>query len=253
MLVRGLMIDRLVGTVRHNLYQRVTVGKWFEEENGGSTRKNVDDSDDDLLTQLDTSQTFMYPPRLWLPQLQETGQVQRGLYPILFPQLSVHHFQNSWSSYVSLVNPTRRTQQHNKHQIDINFKRDMLNQCAHENGSKSACRTMAKLYYKGAKHFGRKRRAVEVAEMGNIANGDDRAVDIVGALATEPTFLVDVLAADPGLLREMSEEEMEGLEVMVDREMSEQELKEWQALEREVLVYGTEGEDVWVTGAQMEE
>jgi hypothetical protein len=43
-----------------------------------------------------------------------------------------------------------------KEAIDQNFKHDMLQQCKHENGSKTACRTMAKVYYKAAKHFGKR-------------------------------------------------------------------------------------------------
>lgn len=213
--------------------------------------KNEDDNDEDLLTHSGTSQAFMYPPRLWLPQLQESGQAQRGLYPISFPPTPLStSFQSYRSSCVSSL--THRAQQHNKHQIDINFKRDMMNQCFHES-SVSLCRITARIYYKGAKHFSRKRRAVEVAEMENSADDGDGAVEVVDALAAEPASLVDILAANPGLLRELGEEEVEGLEVMVNKEMGEQELKEWQAVESEVLEYGVEGEDVGLAGVQMDE
>jgi hypothetical protein len=46
--------------------------------------------------------------------------------------------------------------QANKKAIDHQFKRDMIAQCAHENGSKSTCRTMAKVYAKAAKHWGKR-------------------------------------------------------------------------------------------------
>ncbi|KAF1830313.1 hypothetical protein BDW02DRAFT_483952, partial [Decorospora gaudefroyi] len=42
-----------------------------------------------------------------------------------------------------------RWTKHNKKRVDHKFKHDMLDQCHH-----GPCRSMAKLYYWGAKHFG---------------------------------------------------------------------------------------------------
>ncbi|KAH7371684.1 secretory phospholipase-like protein A2 [Pyrenochaeta sp. MPI-SDFR-AT-0127] len=58
----------------------------------------------------------------------------------------------------------RFTKQDRK-KIDKNFKNDMFNQCAHENGSKDACRTMAKMYYRSVRMFG----ASVATQMLNVA------------------------------------------------------------------------------------
>lgn len=41
-----------------------------------------------------------------------------------------------------------------------------MEQCEVENGSRSACRTMARLYFAGVEIFGGKKRAVEMWEAG---------------------------------------------------------------------------------------
>ncbi|KAF2853484.1 hypothetical protein T440DRAFT_418611 [Plenodomus tracheiphilus IPT5] len=75
----------------------------------------------------------------------------------------------------------------NKKKIDQNFKKDMIEQCKHENGDKGACRTMARTYYHAVRVFARSLAGrIDTADFVDESDDEDWDEDEeAGAVADE--------------------------------------------------------------------